>query len=158
MSKSINFRSRKDFFFSVFLLGFSAMGLMLSYWILSNTDPGALALFGVGLTLITVTLLLWAYFGTSYRLSEKGLLYRNGPLRGKIALDRIREIEKGRTLWVGLRPATARKGLIIKYDKFEEVYISPDSNDIFIEKILELKKDIKIVDANLSRLKASGKK
>jgi hypothetical protein len=109
----------------------------------------------VGLTLVTCGLLLWSYFNTSYQLSEKGLSYRNGPLRGKIDLDRIREIEKGRTLWVGLRPATARKGLIVKYDRFEEIYISPDSNDTFIEKILELKKDIHIRDASGARFTAS---
>ena len=47
-------------------------------------------------------------------------------------------------MWVGFKPATARKGLIIKYDKFNDLYISPETNDLFINKILELNDQIKI--------------
>lgn len=94
-----------------------------------------------------VVLLFWLYFGTHYKLSqEDGLLYRSGPFYGKIKIDRITEIIKGKTLWVGLKPATSRKGLIIKYDKYNEIYISPKTNDNFIEKLLELKSDIKITE------------
>ncbi len=92
-----------------------------------------------------VGFLFWLYFGTNYELTkENGLIYRSGPFNGKISLERITEIIKGKTLWVGFRPATARKGLIIKYDKFNEIYISPKNNESFIEKILELNKTIKI--------------
>ncbi len=55
-----------------------------------------------------------------------------------------REVIKGKTLWVGLKPATARKGLIIKYGKFDEIYISPQTNDEFINRLLELNDAIKI--------------
>ena len=92
-----------------------------------------------------VGFLFWLYFGTNYELTkENGLIYRSGPFNGKISLERITEIIKGKTLWVGFRPATARKGLIIKYDKFNEIYISPKNNESFIKKILELNKTIKI--------------
>lgn len=92
-----------------------------------------------------VGLLLWLYFGTNYELSKTdGLIYRSGPFNGKINTDRITEIIKGKTLWVGFRPATARKGLIIKYDKYNELYISPKTNETFIAKILELNSGIKI--------------
>jgi len=39
---------------------------------------------------------------------------------------------------VGLKPATATKGLIIKYDKYNDIYISPDSNESFVEAILKI--------------------
>lgn len=141
----MKFKSRKDISFSViilalnaFLIGVAAFGVMSGeiekheYWTLL---PFA----------AVVGLLFWLYFGTRYELTkEHGLVYRSGPIHGKIAVERITEIIKGKTLWVGLRPATARKGLIVKYDKFNEIYISPDTNESFIEKILELNGHIKI--------------
>lgn len=47
-------------------------------------------------------------------------------------------------MWTGLKPATARNGLIIKYNKFDEIYISPETNDTFVDKILELNGNIVI--------------
>ena len=77
---------------------------------------------------------------------ENGLIYKSGPIIGKISVDRITEIIKGKTLWAGLKPATSRKGLIVKYDKYNEVYISPKTNESFIKKILELNGQIKITE------------
>lgn len=99
------------------------------------------------LILIVVGFLFWLYFGTSYELTkENGLSYRSGPFHGTIGVDRITEIIKGKTLWVGFRPATARKGLIVKYDRFNEIYISPKTNESFIEKLLELNETIRITE------------
>jgi hypothetical protein len=91
-----------------------------------------------------IGLLLWIYFKTEYVLTASKLIYKSGPLRGSIEIHRIREIIKDKTLWSGLKPATARNGLIIKYDKFEEIYISPETNETFIKRILELNDKIKI--------------
>ena len=97
--------------------------------------------------LIVVGFLLWLYFGTNYELTkENGLIYKSGPIIGKISVDRITEIIKGKSLWAGLKPATSRKGLIVKYDKYNEVYISPKTNESFIKKILELNGQIKITE------------
>ena len=98
------------------------------------------------LILVVTGMFLWIYFGTSYELSQYGFIYRFGPMNGKISINRIKEIVKGKTLWMGFRPATARKGLIIKYDLYNEIYISPKTNESFIEKILELNGNIKITE------------
>ncbi|UWX54594.1 hypothetical protein NYZ99_17210 [Maribacter litopenaei] len=37
-------------------------------------------------------------------------MYRSGSFNGKISIDRITEIVKGRTLRIGFRPATSEKG------------------------------------------------
>ena len=66
-------------------------------------------------------------------------------MNGKIEISRIHEIVVGKTLWAGNRPAMASKGLIIKYDKYEDLYISPDTNEKFITEILKHKPDIKII-------------
>jgi len=100
---------------------------------------------GLVILLLVVGLILWLFFGTNYELKNNKFIYRNGPMSGIIDVNRIVEIEKGKTLWVGFRPATARRGLIVKYDKYNEIYISPETNDTFIDAILSIKSDIKIV-------------
>ncbi|HET8839525.1 MAG TPA: PH domain-containing protein, partial [Flavobacteriaceae bacterium] len=57
-----------------------------------------------------------------------------------------REIIKGETRWCGLKPATAGKGLVVKYNKYDEIYISPKTNDSFVEKLLQLNPKIEIIE------------
>ncbi|WP_052158386.1 PH domain-containing protein [Lacinutrix jangbogonensis] len=83
------------------------------------------------------------FFGTEYEITQSELKYKSGPFHGKIELEQIREIIKGKTMWSGMKPATAKNGLIIKYGKYDEIYISPITNDTFVRKILELNNDIK---------------
>lgn len=90
--------------------------------------------------------LLWILLHTYYQLEDGSLKYVSGPIRGSIEVKDISEVIKNTTLWVGLKPATARKGIIIKYEMYNELYISPLDNDIFISKLLELNPDIKVVD------------
>lgn len=90
---------------------------------------------------------LFGLLYTNYELANGYFRYRSGfIINGKIEISRIREIVKGKTLRVGFKPATATKGLIIKYDKYEELYISPATNDSFIEEILKIKSDIVITE------------
>ncbi len=41
----------------------------------------------------------------------------------------MKEILKGKTKRVGIKPALGRNGLIIKYIKFDAIYTAPESND-----------------------------
>ena len=96
------------------------------------------------ITFLIAAFLLWMLYGTWYKLTEEVLIYKKGPIKGEIAIKDIHTIVVGKNLWVGYRPATARKGLIIKYLKYDEIYISPDSNEGFVEEILKIKPAIKI--------------
>ncbi|AZQ57846.1 hypothetical protein EJ994_03145 [Maribacter sp. MJ134] len=141
----MKFDSKKDILFSVIILGISIFltGIMVLEIVSGKMETAGY--WSLVLVFSVVGLLLWLYFGTNYELSKTdGLIYRSGPFNGKINTDRITEIIKGKTLWVGFRPATARKGLIIKYDNYNELYISPKTNETFITKILELNSGIKI--------------
>lgn len=138
----MKFTSKKDPFFSIvilgavaFLFGFPVLGILFGWFEKSD--------FWIAIPFSAIIfLLLWIYFGTSYELTETELIYRSGPLRGRIEINQIREIVKGKTLYAGLKPATSGKGLIIKYRKFDEIYISPDTNEKFIEEIVTRNKNI----------------
>lgn len=81
------------------------------------------------ITLLPLAMLLWVYYGTHYIVKDRILFYRSAFLRGQVDIDKIKEINKGNTYWSGLKPATATKGLLIKYNAYDEIYISPESND-----------------------------
>ncbi len=141
----MKFTSRKDILFLA--LSISTIGFFIGFVIfrvlsvgVTNYSPSWNDL----LMLAAAGLLLWLGTGTKYELTETVLKYQSGPIRGTIEIDKIHEIVVGKTMWSGLKPATARNGLIVKYEKYNEIYISPKTNESFVKKILELNSTIKI--------------
>lgn len=142
----MKFESKKDILYSILILGVSSLLIGIAIFELITGEMEKYKYWPMFIIFIVVGLLFWIYFGTNYKLSKDTLIYRSGPFKGKIGIDRIKEIVKRKTLWIGFRPATSRKGLIVKYDKYNEIYISPKTNESFIEKILELNSEIKITE------------
>lgn len=141
----MKFKSRKDIFFKLFFIIMISILLMLAFieiYFKGLNNP--ISIFITVLILSIAGLFIWTFLSTEYELTQTEFKYKSGPIKGEVKVEKIKEIIKGKTLWSGTRPATAKKGLTIKYGKYDEIYISPKSNDIFIEKILELNKDIKI--------------
>jgi hypothetical protein len=141
----MKFKSKKDRLFQ--LLGFSIIGFFIGIILFRIFSDGIenYNFMWTDIFMLTVAgFLVWLGLGTNYELTQTELKYKSGPIRGKIEIDKIHEIIKGKTLWSGLKPATARNGLIIKYEKYNEIYISPKTNDSFVKKILELNDKIKI--------------
>ena len=141
---SIKFKSRKDVFFQALILGIvgSCFGLIVAEGLAKGLDKSSYIT--ISLLLLVSAFLLWSYYGTYYELTQKQIKYNCGPIKGKIEIKEIREVIKGKTLWVSLKPATARKGLIIKYGKFDEIYMSPETNVEFINSLLKLNDAVKI--------------
>ena len=100
--------------------------------------------FNVLLLFIPLILIFWIYLDTIYTIENNELIYRSGFLRGKIEILNIKEILEGKTMWSGLKPALAGKGLIIKYNNYQEIYIAPESNDEMILDLLKINSKIKI--------------
>jgi|TARA_R110000782_G_scaffold270486_1_gene372012 hypothetical protein len=137
----MKFSSRKDILFTVLILGVSFLLIGLTFLQLYQGKEWHWANL---LVFAVIFLLLWIYFDTSYLLTKEHLIYKSGPIRGKINIADIREVEANKTLYVGIKPALARKGLIIKYNQYDEIYLSPNTNESFIKKLLELNVGIKI--------------
>lgn len=91
-------------------------------------------------------LIFWIYFDTSYKIENNILIYRSGFLRGKIGIPNIKEIIKGKTMWSGIKPALAKNGLIIKFNKYDEIYIAPENNDELISDLIKLNTEIKVTE------------
>ncbi len=87
---------------------------------------------------------LITYFTTSYKIDSEFLRYRCLVFFGKVKVKSIRRIEVGKNLYSGMKPATAMKGLIIYYDKYEEVYISPIDNEEVVNALLKINPQIEV--------------
>lgn len=129
------FKAKVDmwFYFVVILVVIFSLGLVIT------TEIAA-----VGVGLFTIGLMLWILFDTGYAISEKYLHYKSAFLRGKIPLDKIRKLEVGKTLWVGIKPAMAVKGIIISY-QYEEVYVAPIDNEKLISALLIVNPNIEVI-------------
>src|SRR5690554_6206120 len=84
---------------------------------------------------------IWAYFSTVYYLDSQYFYYKSAFLNGKIEVDKIKVIEQNKTLWSGVKPALAAKGLIIKYG-YDEIYVAPLSNEQLTQALLKINSNI----------------
>lgn len=94
--------------------------------------------------LLPVILLLWIYFDTYYALEDAKLYYRSAFLRGNIEVHQIRSITQNTNMYVGLKPALAMNGMVITYNRFDKIYIAPESNTALINALLEINENIEV--------------
>jgi hypothetical protein len=90
---------------------------------------------------------LWLWFYTYYRIDEHFIYYRSGPFFGKIDITKINKVEVNKTMWVGFKPALAFNGMIVKYNKWDEIYFSPKDKQLFLEELLKVNPSIIIRQA-----------
>ena len=138
----MKFKSRIDLLFgTIFFCSILVLIFPIIAYIYSKGITNEFIYIFVIHTLILI-FLFWIYFGTNYELTKEKFIYKCGPIKRAIDINRINKIIKDKTLWVGVKVATSRKGLIVKYDKHKEIYISPRTNKSFIDKILEINNQI----------------
>ena len=54
-----------------------------------------------------------------------------------VSYDKIRKVERQKGLFVGWKMATSITGLILTYNKYDELFISPEKEELFMELINE---------------------
>lgn len=85
--------------------------------------------------LVVTSLFLWILFGTSYRVDREWLIWKTGPFFGKIRIKSIRKIQydNGFIKYQTLKPGLHYKGLVVHFNKFDDIFISPDNREEFID-------------------------
>lgn len=116
--------------------------IIFAWW--SNTQIFGFNLWLTILLLSIIGIIIWTIKDTYYILTEKELKFKSGFLKGSIKTESIKELEVNKTMWVGIKPATAQRGIIVKYNKFDQVYISPKDNEEFVKELLKIKPEIKV--------------
>ena len=107
--------------------------------------PGHKALIAFVILAAISLLMISIYTHTYYHINGGELRWRSSVLFGKFPISSIHKITVNKTLWVGTRPATARNGVIIYYNKYDEIYFSPSDNEAFVAALLEINPEIEVV-------------
>ena len=91
------------------------------------------------INVLVILFLLWIAFKTYYKVDNKTIFWQSGPFYGKIAIDKIIKIEHHKGIFVPViwKPALSHIGLIITYNKYDDIYISPENEKEFIIHLLK---------------------
>ncbi len=100
----------------------------------------------IALLSLVIAMILWTLLDTRYVIKQHFLLYRSGPFRGRIDIEKIQKIKyfSGLYVPVTMKPALDTKGFIITYNNNEDVYVSPMNSDIFLSELLKINPKIEI--------------
>jgi len=139
------FRTRTDTLFNGLMI-FSIAICVIPMWPLIRSGiSGIEAIIALVILAATTLIMIAFYTHTYYRIDGDELRWRSSILFGKFSVSSIHKVAVNQALWVGTRPATARNGVIIYYNKYDEIYFSPSDNEAFVAAILEINPEIKVV-------------
>lgn len=117
------------------------IGLIYTAYRTNDLSPVAGTVIG-----IVVAFIVWVLLDTCYVLRNNFLFYRSGPIRGRIAIGKIKSIRKHSGLFVPvtLKPALDVKGYIITYNQFDDIFISPKNAEAFINELKKINPEIEV--------------
>lgn len=132
------FKTRKDLLFKIVIIITILICFGVTCPALTNNSINGLSLIIlIVINVLSIIFLTLIYFNTYYTLDNQFLRYKSGPFFGKVRIDSITRIDFGKTQWVGLRRyGLAQKGLIIYFNNYDDLYISPEHPEQFIEQLL----------------------
>lgn len=121
--------------------------LLLPFVSNSNEESQVMDTIGIIIMYFISAMLAWILLDTKYVIKQNELVYNSGPIKGTIKVEKIRKIERWKKWYVPtfLKPALGNDGLIIYYEKFDDIYISPKNNEDFIIALCEINPGIEIV-------------
>lgn len=141
----IFFTSKKDVTYFLAVWGTIAF---VSLVIILNFSLNVLAIFSGLLGLIGIGLLIWVWFGTSYRIENESIQIKYGPFKWKVSIEDINSISKRKNLLI--TPALAMDRLLLRYGKYGEILLSPKNEVEFIDLLLAKNLRIKL-DERISK-------
>jgi hypothetical protein len=138
------FLSSKSTFTYIFLWAIVLFMIVVLY--LGIRENGV-SIIPIVIVSLVIGFLLWVLLDTRYVIKNHFLLYRSGPIRGRINIEQIQKIKRHSGLYVPvtLKPALDTKGFIITYNKYDDLFISPIKSDLFLEELMKINPKIEIV-------------
>ena len=128
------FKTRVDLFYKLVV----AFSFLLFSFILYSIDFEK-DNFGFCFTLVIQTLIMLFLIGsaltTKFTISSSELICETFYWKKKIPITSIRKVEKQVGLFAGWKISTSFKGVIVTYNKYDELLISPENELFFISEI-----------------------
>ena len=99
--------------------------------------------------LVFIIFFITILFNTNYTIQNEELLCKSSVFRSKIKIKNIRKIEhhKGIIVPVIWKLGLSHIGIIITYNKYDDIYISPENTAHFIKDLLAINPNIEIIQA-----------
>lgn len=95
------------------------------------------------ITLIILVLIGFMIHKTEYSISENSLNIKSGFLvNKKIDVKSIRRIESSKSMITA--PALSRDRILLRYNKFDDILISPKEKEQFVKHLLTINPDIEV--------------
>lgn len=139
----MKFTSAKGIFTGLIVWGVVLLLVALSFW--EVYEDGQLnKIYLHVINLLIISFLAWIWFGTNYEIRNEILYYKAGPIKGSIPVSSIKKVSPSKTMWSGLKIALATKGIIVQYNKWDDIYISPENNETFIAALLAVNNKIEV--------------
>lgn len=112
-----------------------------------NLEKGNIPVIPLIIISLVTGFVLWVLLDTRYVIKNNFLLYRSGPIRGRVDITKIKSIKRfsGLNVPVMLKPALDTKGFIVTYNQFDDLFISPKMSDIFIQEIKKINPQIEVI-------------
>lgn len=112
-----------------------------------NYQKGNVPLIPMIIISLATSFVLWVLLDTRYVIKTNFLLYRSGPIRGRVDISKIVSIKhySGLNVPVMLKPALDTKGFIITYNSYDDLFISPIQSEIFISEIKKINPEIEVI-------------
>ncbi|PIC80192.1 hypothetical protein CSV75_09545 [Sporosarcina sp. P18a] len=139
------FPTKKDIWFFLIIWGFILFMILIYIFggepvgwqlITYKSVPGYI----IGASILT--LLLWIWFGTGYKVDGELLKLKFGPFKSKIHINEIKKISRTKSPFTA--PALSVDRLEILYGKYDVINISPKNESEFILSLLAVKPNIQI--------------
>ncbi|MFK7899938.1 MAG: PH domain-containing protein [Cyclobacteriaceae bacterium] len=144
MSKK--YKSRKNTLMGV---GLFLLIVIPYFCVLLNRQITFLSTSGIILSLIglvTTIVLLAIWFNTFYVINGNELVAKTAVFNYKVNISTIRKIKHKKITLVGDRPALDSNGIIIHYNTFDEIYVSPEGQDEFIQHLKSINPQIEVIE------------
>ncbi len=126
------FKTKVDWFYKSIILFLIAVFIVGEVSIYHNENTFEAVMFGL-IFLLIIIFLIAAIFTTHFTFESDHLLCKYSFWKHKIPYATIKKIERQESvLYGGWKMSTAAKGLIIHYNSYDELLISPENEEEFI--------------------------
>ncbi len=130
------YRSKVDMWM-VALLGLATAAPLYGCAVVLRGGEAAAMAIMLSVTVFTLGLMAWVFFGTHYTLSREILDIRSGPFRWQVPIAKIKDVKPSRSVLSA--PAFSTDRLEIVYGSHESVQISPRDRERFLKELSSLR-------------------
>lgn len=126
------YSSKVDWVYKASVILIASLDLLISFKTFYQEGIFATLIIS-GILTLTLAYLISLYYTTSYHFHHDYMRCSSGWIVKKITYQAIKKIRKNKGLYIGWKLSLALEGLIIYYHDGNELFISPENLDQFID-------------------------